>query len=149
MKLFRDQKDFKKILTDDHIINVIGTKGSGKTTSSLKYINDENYIVINCDRLLELPSNEKEDKELSHIRNMLKQKYDIIPSGKEFIECYNDIVKYILDKKKTGLIEGNIIQDVEPNLLKGTIIIKRTGTFKRNRKELRQPSGAQEHRHDR
>ncbi len=64
MKMFKDQKDYEKILTKDNIINIIGTKGSGKTTSSQKYINDD-YIVVNGDRLLELPSNEKEDKELS------------------------------------------------------------------------------------
>ena len=49
--LFKDQEDYIKDLTDDNIINVIGTKGSGKTTSSLKYIDDDDYIVINCDRL--------------------------------------------------------------------------------------------------
>ena len=62
--MFKDQEDYEKILTKDNIINIIGTKGSGKTTSSQKYINDD-YIVVNGDRLLELPSNEKEDKELS------------------------------------------------------------------------------------
>ena len=40
MKMFKDQKDYEKILTKDNIINIIGTKGSGKTTSSQKYIND-------------------------------------------------------------------------------------------------------------
>ena len=69
--LFKDQDDYVKDLTDDNIVNVIGTKGSGKTTSSLKYIDDDDYIVINCDRLFELPSTEKEDKELANIRKML------------------------------------------------------------------------------
>ena len=63
--LFKDQKDYIKDLTDDNIVNVIGTKGSGKTTSSLKYIDDDDYIVINCDRLFELPTNEKEDISIS------------------------------------------------------------------------------------
>ena len=60
--LFKDQKDYVYRLTNDNIININGTKGSGKTTSSLKYIDNDNYIVINCDRLFELPSNEKEEK---------------------------------------------------------------------------------------
>ena len=30
--LFIDRKDYIKKLTDDDVINVIGTKGSGKTT---------------------------------------------------------------------------------------------------------------------
>jgi hypothetical protein len=41
-------------------VNLIGTKGSGETITSLQYIHDNNYIVINCDRLFELPSG-KED----------------------------------------------------------------------------------------
>ena len=130
IKMFKDQEDLKITLTNDNIINIIGTKGSGKTTSSLIFINDDDYIVINGDRLLELPTTEKEDKELANIRTMLKDKYKKIPEGEEFINCYNDIVKYILDKDKKGLIEGNIIQDFDPTLLKGTVIIKRTAIFK-------------------
>ena len=48
--LLKDKKDYVKKLTNDNIINIIGTKGSGKTTSSLKYIDDDNYIVIVSDR---------------------------------------------------------------------------------------------------
>ena len=130
MKLFRDQEDIEKVLTNDNVVNVIWTKWSGKTTSSLKYIKDENYIVINCDRLLELPSDEEEDQELSAIRDMLKEKYWEIPRWKEFLKCYNDIVDYILNKGKKALIEWNIIQDLDPNSLKGKIIIKRTAVIK-------------------
>ena len=34
--MFKDQEDYIKVLTNDNIVNIIGTKGSGKTTSSLK-----------------------------------------------------------------------------------------------------------------
>ncbi len=130
--LFKDREDYIKKLTSDDIVNVIGTKGFGKTTSSLKYINDDNYIVINCDRLFELPENNvKEDKELPIIRNMLKKKYGEIKEGKEFINCYNDIIDYIKNKNKKALIEGNTIQDIEPiTQLKGTVIVKRTSVVK-------------------
>lgn len=130
--MFKDRNDYVKKITDDDVINVIGTKGSGKTTSTLKYINDDDYIVINCDRLLELPEDKLvEDKELSKIRDILKDKYGTITEGKEFINCYNDILKYIKEKKKKALIEGNIIQDIEPiTKLKGTVIVKRTGIIK-------------------
>ena len=137
IKKFKDQDDFEITLTNDNVINIIGTKGSGKTTSSLKYIEDDNYIVVNCDRLLELPSDEKEDIELSNIRNLLKKKYGEIKQGKDFINCYNDIIDYILNKNKKALIEGNIIQDIDPTLLKGKIIIKRTGTFKSYRRAVK------------
>ena len=128
--LFKDQEDYIKDLTNDNIVNVIGTKGSGKTTSSLKYIDNDDYIVINCDRLFELPSAEKEDKELTKIRKMLNDKYGKLNMNSDFTNCYNDIVEYILGKNKKGLIEGNVIQNVDPNLLKGKIIIKRTASYK-------------------
>ena len=128
--LFKDQEDYIKDLTDDNIINIIGTKGSGKTTSSLKYIDDDDYIVINCDRLFELPSTEKEDKELANIRKMLNDKYGKLNMNDDFTNCYNDIVEYILNKNKKGLIEGNVIQNIDPKQLKGKIIIKRTASYK-------------------
>jgi dephospho-CoA kinase len=130
--LLRDRKDYIKKLTDDDVVNVIGTKGSGKTTSTLKYINDDNYIVINCDRLYELPSNDcVDDKYLEEIRNLLKKKYGKIFEGEEFLKCYNDILEFIKKKNKKALIEGNVIYDIKPiTKLKGTVIVKRTGIVK-------------------
>lgn len=127
---YKDQDDYIKKLTDDEIINIIGSKGSGKTTASQKYIDDDDYIVVNCDRLFELPCKEKEDKELSNIRDILKEKYGILNMDGDFTNCYNDIINYILSKNKKGLIEGNVIQSIEPKKLKGTIIVKRTSTHK-------------------
>ena len=99
--LFKDQDDYVKKLTEDNILNIIGTKGSGKTTLSLKYIDDDDYIVINCDRLFELPSDEKEHKELVNIRKILNNKYGKLNIEDDFTNCYNDIVEYILSKNKT------------------------------------------------
>ena len=127
--LLKDQNDFVKKLTNDKVINIIGTKGSGKTTSSLKYIENDDYIVVNLDRLFDLPETLKFDKELIKIQNMLKKKYGSIKE-QEFTEYYFDIINYILDKNKEALIEGNSIQGIEPSLLKGTIIIKRTAVLK-------------------
>ncbi len=128
--LFKNQDDFVMDLSDDNIINVIGTKGSGKTTSSLKYLDDDDYIVINCDRLFELPSTEKEDIELTKIRKMLNDKYGKLDMNNDFTDCYNDIVDYILKKHKKGLVEGNVIQNIDPKNLKGKIIVKRTASYK-------------------
>ena len=73
--LFIDRRDYIKKLTDDDVINVIGTKGSGKTTSTLKYIEDEDCIVINCDRLYEMPTDKVvDDKYLTEIKDLLKNK---------------------------------------------------------------------------
>ena len=96
--LFRDRKDYIKKMTNDDVINVIGTIGS---TSTLKYINDDNYIVINCDRLYEMPTDKVvEDKYLTEIKDFLKNKYGKICEGEEFVKCYNDILDFIKSKKK-------------------------------------------------
>lgn len=130
IKFFKDKNDYEKVLTDNEIINIIGCKGSGKTTTSLKFMNDENYVVINCDRLLELPGG-KEHKELTKIREMLKNKYRNINEGKDFYQQYLDIIDYINKQNKKALIEGNIIQDIPLiSSLKDKVIVKRTAKIK-------------------
>ena len=72
--LTRDREDYIKKLTNDNVINISGTKGSGKTTSTIKYINDDDYIVINCDRLYEMPTDKVvEDKYLTQIKKYVKE----------------------------------------------------------------------------
>lgn len=128
--LFKDQDDYVKELTSDKVINVIGTKGSGKTTTSLKYIEDDDYIVVNLDSLFDSPGANEKDPELPKIRDMLIKKYGYLQDGYDFINYYNDIVEYAKKKNKTLLIEGNSIEDLDPKDLKGKIIVKRTGVFK-------------------
>ena len=82
-------------------------------TSSLKYIDDADCIVINCDILIELSSTEKENRELANIRKLLNDKSGKLNMNDNFINCYNDIVEYILNKNKKGLIEGNVIQNID------------------------------------
>jgi hypothetical protein len=129
LKRFKDKDDFVKKLTDDEIINIIGLKGSGKTTTSKKYIDNKDYIVINCDMLFELPCDDKTNEELKIIIDELKKKYKSIKDA-DFINIYNYIVDYSKKHNKKCLIEGNAIEDLDINSLKGTIIIKRTGVFK-------------------
>ena len=128
--LFKDQDDYVKELTKDKVINIIGTKGSGKTTTSLKYIEEDDYIVVNLDKLFDAPGANEGDKELPKIRDMLIKKYGYLQDGYDFINYYNDIVSFVKKLNKTLLIEGNSIEDLDPKDLKGTIIIKRTGVFK-------------------
>ena len=61
---------------------------------------------------------------------MLQQKYGKLNIDDDFTKCYIDIVEYILNKKKGGLIEGNVIQSVNPKDLKGSVIVKRTAVYK-------------------
>ena len=73
--LLKDRKDYVKKLTDDKIINIIGTKGSGKTTSANQYIDNDNYLVNNCDRLYDMPTdNALEDDFLPKVKELLIKK---------------------------------------------------------------------------
>lgn len=127
---FTDKNDYEKILSNDEVINIIGSKGSGKTTLSLKYFNNPDYVVINCDRLLEL-SGDKEHEELSKIRDVLKHKYRVIEENEKFLKQYLDIIDYVRSKKKKAVIEGNILQEISPiTNLKGKVIVKRTSKIK-------------------
>lgn len=130
INILKDKGDYEKKLTNDNVINIIGNKGSGKTTTSLKYLNNDDYIVVNCDRLLELPGGIDNIK-LSKIRAMLKEKHGTIIDGPEFLEYYNDIIKYAFSKNKKIFIEGNALQNIQPiTKLKGKVIIKRTALIK-------------------
>lgn len=129
---FIDRKDYVKNVNGDNVINIIGTKGSGKTTNTLKYIDNDEFIVVNCDKLLDMPIDDIfEDKFLSDIIKLLKDNYGNIPEGNEFLKCYNDIVDFCEKKNKKLLIEGNLLYDIDPiTNLKGTVIVKRTGVLK-------------------
>ena len=98
----------------------------------MKYINNDSYIVINCDRLLELPDNKNlEDKELIDIKKVINKKYGDLNKINNFKDVYLDIVNYVREHKKKCIIEGNVIQDIDPiTSLVGTIIIKRTSVLK-------------------
>jgi hypothetical protein len=43
------KEPYEKILTEDNIINITGQSGSGKSTYTTKFLNDDNYIVIDTD----------------------------------------------------------------------------------------------------
>lgn len=130
--LLKDRKDYVKKLTDDKIINIIGTKGSGKTTSANKYIDNDNYLVINCDRLYDMPTdNALEDDFLPKVKELLIKKYGEIYTGEKFEICYDEIVSFAKENKKNIIIEGNVIYDIKPiTKLKGTVVAKRTGVLK-------------------
>ena len=130
--LLKDKPDYIKKLSNDNIINIIGTKGSGKTTSANKYIENDDYIVINCDRLYDMPTdNQLEDEFLPKVKELLIRKYGKVYTGKDFSICYEEIFNFAKKNEKKLIIEGNVIYDIEPiTSLKGTVIVKRTGVLK-------------------
>lgn len=128
--LFLTKEDYKKKLTEDNIINVTGSVGSGKSTYGLKYRDNNDYIVISTDSLYSDNDPATLTKEVIELRNLLIKKYGNITEA-NFTLYYPDIIKYIKTKKKIGIIEGGSIADIDNiKVLRGTVIVKRAARIK-------------------
>lgn len=127
---FVDKEPYIKDITNDKVINITGESGSGKSTYTKKYLNDDKYIVIDTDEIIK--DRPTDNKNCIEFREFLKKKYnDGIPDiCNEFSTIYNDILNYYKNTDKTLVIDSaqfrNLITEKEINLLKGKIIIIRT-----------------------
>ncbi len=127
--LFRDRDDYVKKITKDNIFNITGEKGSGKSYFGDMKDVDKN-VVIHLDPVF-LPVGSKEHGDSSKVREILIHKYgDKINPDKYFEkDYYKDIIKYIGNKE--GYIEGGSIAEIQDiSIIKGTVIVKRTGVLK-------------------
>lgn len=121
---FISKEPFIKKLTDDKIINLTGESGSGKSTYAMKFIEDDNYIVIDTDLIFgERPTDNKYCLEL---REVFKGKSnDLLISN--FDQCYLDILDYFKDSDKTIVIDSAQFRNIKNvDLLKGEVIVVRT-----------------------
>lgn len=127
--LFKDKPDYIKKISDDDIINVTGSVGSGKSTYGRKYRNNPNYIVIGFDSISSDKDPYTMNKEILELREILLKKYNDLTLDE--MNYYEDIVNFIKSKNKKGIIEGGHITHVDDiSKIKGTIIVKRTARFK-------------------
>lgn len=127
---FVNKDPYIKDITQDKIINITGESGSGKSTYTKKYLNNEKYIVIDTDEIIkDTPTN---NKDCLAFRKYLKEKYtDNIPNiFSEFSIIYSDILNHYKNTDKTLIIDSaqfrNLKTDEEIKLLKGKIIVLRT-----------------------
>lgn len=121
---FIDKEPYVKNLTDDKIINITGESGSGKSYFSNKYINDDNYIVIDTDILFSnQPSN---NKECVQLREIFKDKpKDYLFTN--FDEFYLKVLDYFKNSNKTIVIDSAQYRNIKDHsILKGQIIVMRT-----------------------
>ena len=129
IKLFKDKTDYIKKLTDDDIINVTGSVGSGKSTYGSKYKNNKDYIVIGFDSISSDNDPNTMNDDVKSLREVLLKKYKDLTLDK--MNYYDDIVEFIKSKNKKGIIEGGEIANIDfISKLRGTIIVKRTARFK-------------------
>lgn len=127
--LFKDRKDYVKKITNDEIINITGSVGSGKSTYGIKYRNNPDYIVIGLDSISSDNDPNTINEDILELRKVLLKKYKDLTFDE--INYYDDIVDFIKNKNKKGIIEGGPIANIEDiSKLKGTVIVKRTARFK-------------------
>ena len=121
---FIDKKPYIKDITKDKIINVTGESGSGKSYFSNKYLNDENYIVIDTDVIFsDSPTDNKEIMNLRKIFNNKPKDYLFT----NFDEFYIKTLEYFNDTSKTVVIDSAQYRNIKDcSILKGKIIVMRT-----------------------
>ena len=127
--LFKDREDYIKKISDDEIINVTGSVGSGKSTYGRKYRDNDEYIVIGYDSIFSDKDPYTMNTEILELREILLNKYKGFKLDE--VDCYDDIVMFIKKKKKKGIIEGgHIVKINDISKIKGTVVVKRTARFK-------------------
>ena len=127
--LFKDREDYIKKISDDEIINVTGSVGSGKSTYGRNFRDNLDYIVIGFDSISSDKDPYTMNEEILELREILLKKYNDLTLDE--MNYYEDIVNFIKSKNKKGIIEGGHITHVDDiSKIKGTIIVKRTARFK-------------------
>ena len=121
---FIDKKPYIKSITKDKIINITGESGSGKSYYSKKYINDDNYIVIDTDIVFSnKPSNNKECVQLREIFKDTPKDYLFT----NFDEFYLKVLEYFKNSNKIIIIDSAQYRNIKDySILKGQIIVMRT-----------------------
>ena len=121
---FVDKDPYIKEITNDKIINITGESGSGKSYFSSKYIEDDNYIVIDTDIVFsDKPSDNKESVELRKIFADNPNDYLIT----NFDDFYIKTLNYFKNSDKTIVIDSAQYRNIKDySILKGKIIIMRT-----------------------
>lgn len=141
--IFKDKEDIEIILTNKKVTNITGMMGSGKTTLAHTIRNRENIELVSLDWMFGYSIANRPEK----INNMLKSLEEIYPETKKqeifkyfnkrrkdkkvdlkYYEYTDKIYKYLIENiNKPQIIEGrHIYEYIDPNLLEGKIIIKRT-----------------------
>lgn len=121
---FINKEPYIKEISNDKVINLTGESGSGKSYYSNKYLNNNDYIVIDTDIVFSnRPSNNKESLE---IRELFKNK-DKDCFITNFDECYKEILDYFKNTDKTIVIDSAQFRNLKDiSILKGKVIVMRT-----------------------
>lgn len=129
-----DKTIFYKKLSTDRVINLTGEGGSGKSTISANYKNDDNYIVVDYDLIVLNPQVGTIEYE---IKQMLMKKYgnSLFESANKigmdrikenFTTMYNEIISFLSPKGKTIVLDGSQLRFInDAKEIKGEFIALR------------------------
>ena len=119
-----DKEPYIKILSNDKIINLTGESGSGKSTYSNKYKDDNNYIIIDTDILFSEKSTD--NKYILDLRDIFSYTDNMILIN-NFDEFYIKVLDYFKDIDKTIIIDSAQYRNIKDySILKGEVIVIRT-----------------------
>lgn len=124
ISLYVDKDPYIKNITEDKIINITGESGSGKSYYTNKYLNDDDYIVVDTDLIFgNKPTN---NEECLKIREIFKdESNDLIIT--DFDNCYLKILEYYKNSDKTIVIDSAQYRNIKDySILKGKLIVMRT-----------------------
>lgn len=121
---FIDKDPYIKDITNDKVINITGESGSGKSYYTNKYIDNDDYIVIDTD--LVFSEDETDNKYILELRKVFKDiKIDYLITN--FDDCYKKILECFKDSGKTIVIDSAQYRNIKDySILKGKIIVMRT-----------------------
>lgn len=119
-----DKPTYIKDITNDKVINITGESDSGKSYYTNKYINDDNYIVIDTDLIFS--DQDTQNKYILELRELFKDvKIDYLINN--FDDCYKKIIECFKDSNKTIVIDSAQYRNIKDySILKGKVIIMRT-----------------------
>ena len=120
---FVDKEPYIKDLTKDKVINITGESGSGKSYFSNKYINDDNYIVVDTD--IVFSNKQSNNIECTRLKEIFKNKpKDYLLAN--FDEFYLKVLDYFKNCDKTIVIDSAQYRNIKDySILKGQIIVMR------------------------
>lgn len=124
--LKQDKGPYMKQITRDKIINLTGESGSGKSYYARKYINDDNYIIIDTDEVF--ARHDKATGVNKEFGSYLRYKYKTLPSlFEDFDLIYDEIITFFKDYNKTIVIDSAQFRNMKDiSKLKGKVIVIRT-----------------------
>ena len=128
---FIDKDLYTKVLTSDRVINITGESGSGKSYYCERYINDDEYVIIDTDVVFgdREASNEYEKKLQELVHKEFEDYKNILYA--DFDRCYKLMLDNLSNVDKVIVIDSAQYRNCKDlSILIGNIIVVRTSIEK-------------------